>query len=404
MAAVVRPLPHTVPLQSMPAGPAPLQPSPSQMLRSPTFFVGAANQRGLLDNFQRREQQLSEQYQKHKPLCFNAQGYQKTHPGKASQGHRDADATLSSPMLLGVADGVSQIEEYGIDSSALPRELLARCEELAAELLVPGKANESEPYGGPISLLRAAWEATESMGSTTALLAVMDNSTRIHGKLHPMVAVITVGDCELLMLRRYPSHVSPLEECFHTEMQRIDGHNQTPLQLARVDDRIDPEFTEDLTLEVIDQGSAVHCISAYAGDIIIMGSDGTFDNLFLDELVDICNAILPPRGARFSPTDPSLLALLAQRIVEEAHAKSHERPGGRLRDAPIGPGGKMDDTCVVVGEVIEWTEEVSYEWMQRMRAKRRPMWDRLASMPFAQCVNGCQVDDDDSEAEEWVQD
>lgn len=36
----------------------------------------------------------------------------------------------------------------------------------------------------------------------------------------------------------------------HTEMQRIDGHSQTPLQLARVDERIDPNFHEDLTIEV----------------------------------------------------------------------------------------------------------------------------------------------------------
>ena len=56
--------------------------------------------------------------------------------------------------------------------------------------------------------------------STTVLLAALDNSTRIHGKvliagndrlvrlihelhsaqLHPMIAVLSIGDCELLML------------------------------------------------------------------------------------------------------------------------------------------------------------------------------------------------------------
>ena len=35
-----------------------------------------------------------------------------------------------------------------------------------------------------------------------------DNSTRIHGKLHPMIAIITVGDCELLVLRRVTRAVS----------------------------------------------------------------------------------------------------------------------------------------------------------------------------------------------------
>merc|ERR1711912_42505 len=107
-----------------------------------------------------------------------------------------------------------------------------------------------------------AYESTESLGSTTVLLAV-----------------------------------------FHTEMQRIDGHMQTPLQLARVDDRVDPEFDEDIALEVIERGSAVHCVSTYEGDIVVMGSDGVFDNLFLDEIVDICNRFMPPQGhGYFEPT------------------------------------------------------------------------------------------------------
>ncbi len=35
---------------------------------------------------------------------------------------------------------------------------------------------------------------------------------------------------------------APLELVCHTEMQRIDGHAQTPLQLARVDDRTESEL------------------------------------------------------------------------------------------------------------------------------------------------------------------
>ena len=64
-------------------------------------------------------------------------------------------------------------------------------------------------------------------------------SLEIHGKLHPMIAVITIGDCELIILRR-ASPWAPMSLACHTEMQRIDGHAQTPLQLARVDERIDP--------------------------------------------------------------------------------------------------------------------------------------------------------------------
>ena len=126
-----------------------------------------------------------------------------------------------------------------------------------------------------------------------------------------------LGDCELLMLRRIDGRQGDLQAVFHTEMQRIDGHMQTPLQLARVDDRVDPDFDEDIALEVIERGSAVHCVSTYEGDICIMGSDGVFDNLYLDEIVDICNTFLPPqRPGAFQPADPSVLAEVAQHIVE----------------------------------------------------------------------------------------
>merc|ERR1719362_2570008 len=127
-----------------------------------------------------------------------------------------------------------------------------------------------------------------------------------------MIAVISIGDCELLVLRRLHGPGSRLTPVFQTEMQRIDGHLQTPLQLARVDDRIDANFHDGITIEVIEKGSAVHCVSAYEGDIIVMGSDGVFDNLFLDEVVDICNeALVPPKPGTFVPTQPAMLSQVA---------------------------------------------------------------------------------------------
>merc|ERR1719506_3699251 len=129
------------------------------------------------------------------------------------------------------------------------------------EKLTPDNAAATkEKYRGPVSLLKEAYETTAALGSTTILLGILDNSTRIHGKLHPMVAVLTIGGCELLMLRRMQGRQSPYQAVFHTEMQRIDGHMQTPLQLARVDDRVDPDFDEDIALEVIERGSAGHCL------------------------------------------------------------------------------------------------------------------------------------------------
>lgn len=296
---------------------------------------------------------MAEVYAKNKPLCFSGSAYQKTHPVKVQKGRKDADVTLQSSVMLGVADGVSQIEDFGIDASKLPKELLAICEALGEKQLKPGAPEGA--YRGPIPLVREAFEKTAPiLGSTTLVLAVLDNSTRIHGKLHPMIAVISIGDCELLVLRRLNGPGSRLIPVFQTEMQRIDGHLQTPLQLARVDGRIDANFHDGITIEVIERGSAVHCVSAYEGDIVIMGSDGVFDNLFTDEVAELCNSVLRPGVP--SPVEESLLAHLARRIVEACHAKTVPGPNGGLPEAPIGRGGKVDDTSCVVAEVVELLE------------------------------------------------
>jgi len=370
------------------------------MPRSPTFLVKSNEQQKMLGEFKKREQHFTEEYQKNKPLCFSARAFQDTHPAKVRMGYKDADATLTSPMLLGVCDGVSQLEEFGMDPSELPNELLKVCEELAMLQLIPDDMPKSKSgqdgYKGPISLLKEAYEETESYGSTTVLLAALDNGTCIHGKLHPMIAVLSIGDCELLMLRRTNGRQHELEAVFHTEMQRIDYNVQTPLQLARVDGRIDEDFDESIAIEVIEKGSAVHCVSAYEGDIVIMGSDGVFDNLFLDEIVEICNeSMRPSKKTEFQPLLPSILQQVATRIVKASHAKSDAK-SGQFLDTPIGKGGKVDDTSVVVAEIVEWTDAHRSIWSQVRQSKK---WNNVLSCGGMQCggeksCNTCHADED----------
>lgn len=371
--------------------------------RSPTFLVGTAQQKVNLDAFKKTEQHLSEDYRKNKPLGFSARAYQKTHPKKAERaaGHRDADVTLCSPMILGVADGVSQIEEFGLDASLLPKELMKQCEDLGMDQLMPDAhgldLSSGSGYQGPVSLMREAYENTTALGSTTALVAILDNSTQIHGKLHPMIAVLSVGDCELLILRRLRGRQSQLQAVFHTEMQRIGGHAQQPIQIARVDDRIDPDFDEACAIEVIERGSAAHYISCYEGDILVMGSDGVFDNLFLDEVVGIVNEMIPSSshgGSKFVATHPAVLEEIATRIVQACHAKTSPLADGSYADTPIGKGGKVDDTSCVVGEAVEWTESHSEAWSSVQRRRQLGKILRCGGM-----LDGCCQDESESEEE-----
>lgn len=341
---------------------------------APTFLVGAEEQEELLEHFQRRCLHYSEICVEKKPLCFSARAYQRTHPEKELQGCKDADATLASPMVLGVCDGVSQVENLGLDAARLPKELLKSCEELVSSQLLAGDRGPRRPvrqeeYSGPIALLKQAYSRTESLGSTSVLIAVLDNTSLIHGRPHPMIGVCTLGDCELILLRRSGGRQGRLQVVFRTEAQRIGGHSQTPLQVARMRENIDPAFSEDGVLDAIDRGSGLHCSSTYEGDILVLGSDGVFDNLFLSEVVEICNQRLPPAPAPsagcFVPAKPATLSEIAMTIVEKAHSKSKFQRDQTLPNTPLGVGGKADDTSVVVAEVVEWTRagpEVERNW------------------------------------------
>jgi len=156
-----------------------------------------------------------------------------------------------------------------------------------------------------------------------------------------------------------------------------------------VDERIDPDFDEEVAYEVIRKGSAVHCVSAYEGDILVVGSDGVFDNLFLDEIIDACNDTLPPLdpGEPFAMRPASVLRGLAKRLVLDAHKKSGEDGRERILESPIGKGGKVDDTSVVVAEVVEWTQAHRDAWREMRR--HRKLRKMFACGGFTKAFSSC---------------
>eukprot|EP00438_Fugacium_kawagutii_P024132 Skav222768 [mRNA] locus=scaffold600:295912:317957:+ [translate_table: standard] len=222
--------------------------------------------------------------------------------GSSWKCYADADACLTVPLLLGVADGVEQ---------------------LGMHQLIPGvKLSAADTYRGPVSMLRRAFEATESLGSLTVVLAVRGGR-------------------------------APLELVCHTEMQRIDGHAQTPLQLARVDDRT---------------------------------------VLFRD----LANRSLLPSATSGPQYSETQLRGLAQRIVEQCHAKTRPMVNGLLPEAPIGRGGKKDDTSCVVAEVVEWTDEMQKIWEPEPKASWMPFDGSFLSFNSC-CVASVDSDDEPSD-------
>ena len=73
------------------------------MHRSPTFLVGTKQQRVNLAEFGKEERETVEASWRRKnvPLCFQSETFQKTHPAKKLMSLSDADACLTSLMMVG---------------------------------------------------------------------------------------------------------------------------------------------------------------------------------------------------------------------------------------------------------------------------------------------------------------
>ncbi|KAL3677388.1 hypothetical protein R1sor_027336 [Riccia sorocarpa] len=225
------------------------------------------------------------------------------HPEKAARGGEDA-YFIEGNQWIGVADGVGGWALEGINAGHYARELMWHCAELA---------RESDKKSDPKTLLVKSFSRTKAMGSTTAVVASISDQT---------LTVVNMGDTGFLVVR------DGAVAARSTPMQR--GFN-FPYQIGSVGD--DPFLAE------------VYRVPAEKGDVVILGSDGLYDNLFEKEILAIVSKLLQ------SGAEPETLA---RELASAAHKVGATQDGlspfakEAQSEGYSYSGGKMDDiTCVV---------------------------------------------------------
>ncbi|GLI60197.1 hypothetical protein VaNZ11_002267 [Volvox africanus] len=180
------------------------------------------------------------------------------HPSKTKTGGEDAFfISAAGRGALGVADGVgSWSSDDGVDPSAYSRDLMRAA---AASL---------EAAGGKMSARMALADAhltVKHAGSCTGLVGVLPPNSN-------SLQVINLGDSGLRLVRggRLAMATRP----------QSHAHNM-PYQLACPDE---PVCDTDSTV----QGD-LYNIPLEVGDIIIMATDGLYDNLWPEDMLDIVN-------------------------------------------------------------------------------------------------------------------
>lgn len=232
------------------------------------------------------------------------------------------DSYFQTATALGVADGVSAWRKYGIDGGQFARELMVNCRDIRL------KWNSSclELVAG----LEEAHNNVQAYGSSTALLGFLVNS-------HILLSAL--GDSRAIVVRWTSGRPTIV---FETEVS-VHSFN-CPYQLARVPKNLNlTSFIHDTSADSLN-----YSIEVELGDLLIMGTDGLWDNLYDCDLINLLS-----QGDLLSPQE--IAEMLGKRAFlnsRSANATPFQEAANQAYPGAQWRGGKVDDITVLAAWVI----------------------------------------------------
>jgi protein phosphatase PTC7 len=273
--------------------------------------------------------------------------------GAESSGH-ETDAFVA----FGVADGVFMWRSLGIDAGMFSRRLLGVASEVFAgegesfDEATTGStvssrdkktrgtlSDASKTIGAPEHLLEHAFAGVTSesiLGSTTCCIATIDAT-------HGVMRTANVGDSGFMLVRGDPGHREVAHRSPHQEHEF-----GRPFQLGHHDASDHPSDAMLTTFPL------------EPGDVIVMGSDGLWDNLSESEILQVVEGEFKGTGYQrgMGAESRAVVVKAAGAVVSAAYAASMDK----RRTTPyslaatenfdmVYSGGKKDDITAVVVNV-----------------------------------------------------
>ena len=172
-------------------------------------------------------------------------------------------------------------------------------------------------------------QKTQARGTSTFVMALLDNED-------PILRALNLGDSGYMLLRR-PESDKPYEAIFRSEEKQYKFNH--PYQCGT---NYKMPWHSDVHLHVVKQD-----------DVLIMGTDGVYDNLFDKDIMQCVNT---------SPSPPQLDKDFNSQDIADCIAKKAEKFSfDKKYDSPFAvhareqgykyPGGKKDDITVVVAKL-----------------------------------------------------
>lgn len=212
-------------------------------------------------------------------------------------------------QTIGVADGVGGFSLKGVDAGEYARQLMKNS--------IVALADEPRGAVNPKRVLKEAFRNTKAKGASTACIITLRNDDTL--------LAANLGDSRFRVFRD--------GKCIY-ESPTQQHYFNCPYQMgnSRTSDR--PSDAEELTVKVM------------AGDIVIAGTDGLFDNIYNVEIEKILS--------QFQKGDEKICPKkLVSTILDVAYYNSHDKnycsPFAEAAMDPDICGGKVDDISMIVG-------------------------------------------------------
>ena len=264
------------------------------------------------------------------------------------------DAHFLDSHLLGVADGVGGWRGLGIDSGLFASELIQACKSLALSCwsLSLHESNDSHTDDAPCSYLvplaETALKSVSASGSSTLLLCALVGSR---------LEVLNLGDSKAVLIRfeaTRPTVVMrtfPMQHAFNCPYQVACtiSDDQARAVISRCEES-QKEVVRKAIRRLINDGvgrGQVYTVAARDGDLLVVGSDGLWDNLYEREVLE-------------TVSESASAEDVARRLTYSAYLKSRSKARTPFEDEAVATfgqcawkGGKQDDITVISAWIRE---------------------------------------------------
>jgi len=235
-------------------------------------------------------------------------------PAKKDKGGEDA--YFGSDYILSVADGVGGWNQRGVDPAKYSKKLAENTERFT-------KSDPIKYRKNPKQMLVDVANNNKEIGSSTMVIATIDPDSNL-------LRTSYIGDSSYLLVRSDPSNGNYVTAYRSEEQQHSFNF---PFQIGSMGDNPNEALAFQHELK--------------ENDILILGTDGMFDNLFDNQVLDLLNE---NKEWSVEEISKALGAIAFEKSLDTSYMSPFAV--GARKAGFYFLGGKSDDITIIVAKVV----------------------------------------------------